>query len=96
MKRWLALVSMLVLVSLVGLVSLLALSSSSPTPTDVAKAEVPGANGRIAVTGSEYSGGAVSQIRLYDRPLTADEVAALACTELRIPLGTRPCQDLQG
>jgi hypothetical protein len=44
-----------------------------------------------SVTGGEYSSGAVSQIRLYDRPLTAAEVAALACAELRVPLATRPC-----
>jgi Concanavalin A-like lectin/glucanases superfamily len=43
--------------------------------------------------GDEYSSGAVSQIRLFDRPLTADEVAALACAEIRIPLATHPCPD---
>jgi Concanavalin A-like lectin/glucanases superfamily len=43
--------------------------------------------------GDEYSSGAVSQIRLYDRPLTANEVAALACAEIRIPLATHPCPD---
>jgi hypothetical protein len=41
--------------------------------------------------GDEYSSGAVSQIRLYDRPLTANEVAALACAEIRVPLATHPC-----
>lgn len=43
--------------------------------------------------GDEYSSGAVSQIRLYDRRLTANEVAALACAEIRIPLATHPCPD---
>ena len=43
--------------------------------------------------GDEYSSGAVSQIRLYDRPLSANEVAALACAEIRIPLATPPCPD---
>lgn len=32
--------------------------------------------------GNEYSGGAVSRIRLYDGPLTANEVSALACAEI--------------
>jgi Concanavalin A-like lectin/glucanases superfamily len=41
--------------------------------------------------GEESSSGAVSQIRLYDRPLTAHEVAALACAEIRVPLATHPC-----
>jgi len=35
-----------------------------------------------SVTGLEYSGGAVSRIRLYDGPLTENEVAGLACAEL--------------
>jgi hypothetical protein len=39
------------------------------------------------------SSGAVSQIRLYDRPLTASQVAALACAEIRVPLATHPCRD---
>jgi hypothetical protein len=43
--------------------------------------------------GDEYSSGAVSQIRLYDRPLTDHEVAALACAEIRVPLATHPCTD---
>jgi len=43
--------------------------------------------------GVESSSGAVSQIRLYDRPLTANEVAALACAEIRVPLATHPCPD---
>lgn len=34
------------------------------------------------VTDAEYSGGAVSRIRLYDGPLTENEVAGLACAEL--------------
>lgn len=37
-------------------------------------------------TNVEHSSGAVSQIRLYDRALAADEVAALACSEIRTPL----------
>jgi Concanavalin A-like lectin/glucanases superfamily len=43
--------------------------------------------------GDEYSSGAVSQIRLFDRPLTANEVAALACAEIRVPLATHLCPD---
>jgi Concanavalin A-like lectin/glucanases superfamily len=43
--------------------------------------------------GEESSSGAVSQIRLYDRPLTANQVAALACAEIRVPLATHPCPD---
>jgi Concanavalin A-like lectin/glucanases superfamily len=43
--------------------------------------------------GEESSSGAVSQIRLYDRPLTASQVAALACAEIRVPLATHPCRD---
>jgi hypothetical protein len=39
----------------------------------------------------EHSSGAVSQIRLYDRALTADEIATLACSEIRIPLTTIRC-----
>ena len=35
-----------------------------------------------SVTDIEYSGGAVSRIRLYDGPLTGNEVAGLACAEL--------------
>jgi hypothetical protein len=35
-----------------------------------------------SVTDIEYSGGAVSRIRLYDGPLTGIEVAGLACVEL--------------
>jgi hypothetical protein len=34
----------------------------------------------------EHSSGAVSQIRLYDRALSAEEIAALVCSEIRIPL----------
>ena len=48
-----------------------------------------------ATGGDEYSSGAVSQIRMYDRPLTAKEVAALACAEIRVPLATHPCPDPQ-
>jgi hypothetical protein len=35
-----------------------------------------------SVTASEYSGGALSRIRLYDGSLTWNEVAALACAQL--------------
>jgi hypothetical protein len=35
-----------------------------------------------AETNGEYSGGAVSRIRLYDGPLTWNEVLRLACAEL--------------
>jgi hypothetical protein len=48
-----------------------------------------------ATTGSEYSSGAVSQIRLFDLALTANEVAALACTEIAIVDATFPCRELQ-
>jgi hypothetical protein len=44
-----------------------------------------------SVTEGEYSSGAVYRIRLYDRPLTADEVAGLVCTELRINLAPGRC-----
>jgi len=39
----------------------------------------------------EHSGGVVSQIRLFDREFTADEVAALACSEVRVPAGMITC-----
>jgi hypothetical protein len=42
-------------------------------------------------TQDEFSDGAVARIRLYDRPLTAGEVAALACGELREILSLRTC-----
>ena len=35
-----------------------------------------------STTSGEHSAGAVSRIRLYDRPLSASEVAALACEEI--------------
>jgi hypothetical protein len=47
-----------------------------------------------ATTG-EHSSGAVSQVRLFDRPLTPSEVAALACTELAIADATFSCRELQ-
>ena len=43
-------------------------------------------------TAGEYSSGAVSQIRLFDRALTANEVATLACTELAIADTTSWCR----
>ena len=46
-------------------------------------------------TTGEYSSGAVSQIRLFDQPLTKSEVAALACTELAIADATFACRELQ-
>jgi hypothetical protein len=46
-------------------------------------------------TTGEWSSGAVSQIRLFDHPLTADEVDALACSELAIADATFSCRDLQ-
>ena len=46
-------------------------------------------------TTGEYSSGAVSQIRLFDQPLTEREVAALACTELAIADATFACRELQ-
>jgi Concanavalin A-like lectin/glucanases superfamily len=39
----------------------------------------------------EFSSGAVSQIRLYDRELTTDEIAALACSDIRLPLANSAC-----
>jgi Concanavalin A-like lectin/glucanases superfamily len=63
-------------------------------------AEVGGSDGLRffsddARTDGEYSSGAVSQIRLFDLALTANEVAALACTELVIADATFPCRELQ-
>ena len=48
----------------------------------------------VTTTG-EWSSGAVSQIRLFDQALTANEVALLACTELAIADPTFPCFGLQ-
>ena len=48
----------------------------------------------VTTTG-EWSSGAVSQIRLFDQALTANEVALLACTELAIADPTFPCSGLQ-
>lgn len=45
-------------------------------------------------TRREYSSGAVSQIRLYDRALTANEIAAIACAEIRVPLSNHACPAL--
>jgi hypothetical protein len=42
-------------------------------------------------TRREYSEGAVTRIRLYDRALTANEVAALACSVRGVPLATEGC-----
>jgi len=47
----------------------------------------------VTTTG-EYSSGAVSQIRLFDVSLTANEVAALACTEIAITDPTFPCLEI--
>ncbi|MGA9160391.1 MAG: hypothetical protein WB297_05945, partial [Actinomycetota bacterium] len=44
-----------------------------------------------ATTTGEWSSGAVSQIRLFDQALTANEVALLACTEIAIADATFPC-----
>ena len=44
-----------------------------------------------STTRVEYSNGAVTQIRLYDRALTAGEVAALACSVQRVPLAAVGC-----
>jgi hypothetical protein len=46
-----------------------------------------------STTRVEYSNGAVTQIRLYDRALTAGEVAALACSVQRVPLATKGCSE---
>ena len=48
-----------------------------------------------ATTIGEHSSGSVSQIRLFDQALTANEVALLACTELAIADPTFPCLALQ-
>ena len=48
----------------------------------------------VTTTG-EWSSGAVSQIRLFDQALTANEVALLACTELAIADPTFPCLALE-
>jgi hypothetical protein len=44
-----------------------------------------------STTRVEYSNGAVTQIRLFDRALTAGEIAALACSVQRVPLATEGC-----
>jgi hypothetical protein len=44
------------------------------------------------VTSGEFSDGSVARIRLYDRPLTAHEVAAIACGELREVLSLETCR----
>lgn len=44
-----------------------------------------------AETRREFSDGAVTQIRLYDRALTGNEVAALACSVRGVPLSTEGC-----
>ena len=46
-------------------------------------------------TTQEWSSGSVSQIRLFDQALTANEVALLACTELAIADPTFPCHGLE-
>jgi hypothetical protein len=46
-------------------------------------------------TTQEWSSGAVSQIRLFDQALTANEVALLACTELAIADPSFPCHGLE-
>jgi hypothetical protein len=46
-------------------------------------------------TSQEWSSGSVSQIRLFDQALTANEVALLACTELAIADPTFPCHGLE-
>lgn len=48
-----------------------------------------------ATTSREHSSGAVSQIRLFDLAFNANEVAALACTEIAIVDATFPCRELQ-
>ena len=48
----------------------------------------------VTTTG-EWSSGAVSQIRMFDQALTANEVALLACTELAIADPTFPCLALE-
>lgn len=39
----------------------------------------------------EHSAGVVSQIRLFDQEFSADEVAALACSEIQVPANTISC-----
>ena len=48
----------------------------------------------VTTTG-EWSSGAVSQIRMFDQALTANEVALLACTELAIADPAFPCLGFQ-
>jgi Concanavalin A-like lectin/glucanases superfamily len=45
-------------------------------------------------TTGEHSSGTVSQIRLFDGALTANEVAALACTEIAIADPAFPCLEI--
>ena len=45
-------------------------------------------------TTGEYSSGAVSQIRFFDRSLSQSEVLALACTELAVADATFSCREL--
>jgi Concanavalin A-like lectin/glucanases superfamily len=45
-------------------------------------------------TTGEHSSGTVAQIRLFDGALTANEVAALACTEIAIADPTFPCLEI--
>jgi hypothetical protein len=42
------------------------------------------------VTEAEYSSGSVSRIRFFDRPLTAAEVAGIACTQLPSAIDVAP------
>ena len=44
-----------------------------------------------AETRREYAAGAVTRIRLYDRALTAGEIATLACSVKEVPLSTEGC-----
>lgn len=46
-------------------------------------------------TTGEYSSGAVSQIRLFDRALTENDVSALACSELAIADATFACRAIK-
>jgi len=42
-------------------------------------------------TNVEHSAGVVSQIRLFDQEFSADEVAALACSEVQVPANMISC-----
>jgi hypothetical protein len=48
------------------------------------------------LTQGEFAEGTVARIRLYDRPLTDEDVAALACGEIREILSPETCRPARG